>query len=371
MNYSMPDGCRVIVVIPALDEVGYIEACLGSILGAVDALENENLVQVFIVDNDSHDGTDQFVQEMSKERACVQLVREKTRGPGFARQTGARHALARAEQRANPVYDDFWIISTDADIIVPPSWLADWLTIFDDRSGIIMGKGGFPQSFAQTNPNAHAVLKKIGQRIGVAEKIFGVINTGGFNLATERKSYSIAGPFAQPYRLLPNGHREILAGEDWDFGTRARAVGMSLSSTSLSPVDVDPRRYHAAPIEFFDGTAYEKEFLRVNVRGPSKDIDACLHEKLLEIGARKQCMYFIGKPILTDDTLLGKPEVRAFLGEGLADEMGRWIASTSRPSMFYARNEFHLEYLISFHAEFGDDVYQRLLIASAEKGGGG
>lgn len=136
---------------------------------------------------------------------------------------------------------------------------------------------------------------------------------------------------------------------------------MPLKRIFRNSVDISPRRYHAAPIEYFDGTAYEKEFLRVNVRGPSKDIDASLHDKLLEIATRKQCMYFVQKPIVTDETLLRKPEVRAFLGEALAVEMERWIASTPRPNMFYARNEFHLEYLISFHAEFSDGVYQRLL----------
>jgi glycosyltransferase involved in cell wall biosynthesis len=362
MNHSMPDECRAVVMIPALDEIGYIEACLGSVLEAVDALENENLVQVFVTDNGSRDGTDQFVQEMSRERAFVHLVREETRGPGFARQTGVRQALARAAQRANPVHDDFWIVSTDADIIVPPNWLVAWLEVFDDHPlGVVTGKGSFPQSFAQTNPNADAVLKKVGQRIAAAEKIFGITNTDGFNFAVERKCYAIIGPFEQPHRILPHGYWENLAGEDWDFGTRARAVGMPFKRVFLNPVDVCPRRYHAAPIEYFDGTAYEKEFLRVHVKGPSKDIDVSLHEQLLEIATRKQCMYFAQKPILTDETLLGKPEVRAFLGEALADEMGRWIASTPKPNMFYARNAFHLEYLVSFHAEFSDDVYQRLV----------
>lgn len=360
MNYPMPDECRAVVIIPALDEIGYIEQCLDSVLRAVDVLGNENLVQVIITDNGSGDGTVQFVQEMHRKKACVHLARDEMRGPGFARQTGARVALARAAHRTHPVYDDFWIISTDADVNVPPSWLASWFEVFDDGVGLITGKGSFPQSFAQTNPNARAVLKQVGQRVAAAEKIFGVINTDGFNFAIERKYYAVVGPFQQPHRIF-NGYRQNLAGEDWDFGTRSRALGIPLKRIFRNSIEISPRRYHAAPIEYFDGTAYEKEFLRVQVQEASKDIEASLHDKMLEIATRKQCMYFIQKPILTDETLIHKPEVRAFLGEALAVEMERWIASTPKPNMFYARNEFHLEYLVSFHARFSDGVYQRLL----------
>ena len=359
---KMPQECRGAVVIPALNESGYIEGALGSVLEAVDELEDSNLVEIYVVDNGSTDGTQDTVRDIAAGRKNVYLLNEPTRGIGYGRQNGSRAALTRALQRDTSDNKAFWIISTDSDVAVPKDWLINWFADFDSQhAGVIAGNAKFPDNLAQTNPNAMRVMEFIGSRIAITEKIFGVINTDGNHMAIERNCYSVIGPFQQPTRLGVTGRQENLAGEDWDMGTRARALGLKVPRSSAPPITLSDRRFHASPKEFFDGTAYEAEFFRINSTNPSADIEPAMIDQLIVIATHRQCMHNIEKPLLIDPTLLDNADAQNFLGEHLYREIKGWIAHNPQPDIFLDRNRFILEYLSTFHEEFGLDISQRLL----------
>jgi hypothetical protein len=268
----------------------------------------------------------------------------------------------RALQRESSDTNSFWIISTDSDVAVPKDWLISWFSEFESQqSGMIAGNAKFPNNLSQTNPNAMKVMEFVGSRIAITEKVFGVINTDGNHMAIERNCYSVIGPFQQPTRLGATGRQENLAGEDWDMGTRARALGLKIPRSSSPPITLSDRRFHASPREFFDGTAYEAEFFRINSTNPSADIEPSMIDQLIVIATHRQCMHNIEKPLLIDPTLLDNPEVQDFLGEHLYREIKAWISHNPQPDIFLDRNRFILEYLATFHEEFGLDINQRLL----------
>lgn len=354
--------CQGAVVIPALNEAGYIEGALGSILEAVDQLEDSNLIDVYVVDNGSTDDTQAAVRDIAAGRKNVYLLNEPARGIGYGRQKGSRVALTRALKKDSSSNNPFWIISTDSDVVVPKDWLVGWFSEFaSQQSGVIAGNAKFPDDLSQTNPNAIQVMEFVGSRLAIAERIFGVINTDGNHMAIERNCYSVIGPFQQPTRLGVTGRQENLAGEDWDMGTRARALGLKIPRSSASPITLSDRRFHASPREFFDGTAYEAEFLRINSTNPSADIEPAMIDQLIVIATHRQCMHNIEKPLLIDPTLLDNQEVQDFLGEHLYLEIKAWISHNPQPDIFLDRNRFILEYLSTFHEEFGLDINQRLL----------
>lgn len=358
----MPQECRGAVVIPALNEKGYIEGALSSVLESVDELGDTNLVEVYVVDNGSTDGTQDTVQDLAAGRKNVYLLNEPTQGIGYGRQNGSRSALTRALQRDYSKSNSFWIISTDSDVVVPKDWLISWFSEFEShKGGVIAGNAKFPDNLSHSNPSAMKVLEFVGSRIALSEKIFGVINTDGNHMAIERNCYSVIGPFQQPNRVGVTGRQENLAGEDWDMGTRARALGLNVPRSSAASITLSDRRFHAGPKEFFDGTAYEREFLRINSTNPSADIDPSMIEQLMVIATHRQCMHFIEKPLLIDPTLLDNVGVQNFLGDHLYREVKAWIGYNPQPDIFLERNKFILEYLSTFHKEFGLDINQRLL----------
>ena len=92
------------VVIPAYNEEQYLGRCL-------EALERQTFpvdrVEVIVVDNGSTDATAEIAR-----RYGVRVIAEPRKGVAHARQTG--FATARGVV----------IVSTDADTVVPPSWVA-------------------------------------------------------------------------------------------------------------------------------------------------------------------------------------------------------------------------------------------------------
>ena len=97
-------------VVIAHDEQAGIERTLRSILGqqAVDGPR-----EVIVVDDGSADATAAIVQAIAREQSGVRLVAlGHNRGRGFSRATGIAEAAGR------------YIATVDADIVLPPDWLA-------------------------------------------------------------------------------------------------------------------------------------------------------------------------------------------------------------------------------------------------------
>ncbi|MBN2100676.1 glycosyltransferase [Candidatus Dojkabacteria bacterium] len=111
---------KISIVIPAFNEEGYIDECLESILNQ----DFDQDYEVIVVNNTSTDNTEKIVREYKN----VILVEEQIKGIAQARQTGFMAAKSDI------------IVSTDADVIVPRTWLSSiWNLMLDNKDAVAIG----------------------------------------------------------------------------------------------------------------------------------------------------------------------------------------------------------------------------------------
>ena len=108
------------VVVPARDEELVIGACLSALRQAADALAVP--VAIVVVAHRCTDRTADVAAALLP-RGRGMVVADASPTVATARAAGARAALAWSAGLAPPAAT--WLVSTDADTVVPPSWLAD------------------------------------------------------------------------------------------------------------------------------------------------------------------------------------------------------------------------------------------------------
>lgn len=99
---------KISVVIPARNAEKTLEKCLHSVL----AQSYENY-EVIVVDNGSTDGSREIIESLAGKDKRIQYVFEPRRGRGVARNRGIERASGEI------------IAMTDADCVVPPSWIEE------------------------------------------------------------------------------------------------------------------------------------------------------------------------------------------------------------------------------------------------------
>jgi GT2 family glycosyltransferase len=119
------------VVVPALNEVHHIQACINAL--EVAAFGATASVHVIVVDDGSTDGTGEVAQSALRRwgHGHAVLVGSQ-RGVGWARRVGFEHALAKAAPQD-------LIATTDADSRVDPVWLRAMHALLDDGAPVIAG----------------------------------------------------------------------------------------------------------------------------------------------------------------------------------------------------------------------------------------
>jgi glycosyltransferase involved in cell wall biosynthesis len=113
---------RVGIVIPARDEEERIGACLTAVTAAVTAAGARSgcpAITCVVADR----CTDATVERARAGGADVVLVNRLPRRVGDLRNLGLRHVAA----RLGAVGERTWLLSTDADTLVPPTWVLDHL----------------------------------------------------------------------------------------------------------------------------------------------------------------------------------------------------------------------------------------------------
>lgn len=108
---------RVGVVVPANDEEDRIEACLAAIAAAAD-YAGQPVVTCVVADR-CRDTTAERARAMGADVA----VNELPRRIGAVRNIGFDRVLA----RLGAATERIWLLSTDADTLVPPTWVLDHL----------------------------------------------------------------------------------------------------------------------------------------------------------------------------------------------------------------------------------------------------
>ena len=108
----------IAVVVPARNESDRIAMCVTSVVRSLSAVSGRES-QVVVVDDGSDDGT-AAIAAATLARAGTEgaVIRTGVGQAGAARATGVRHVLASGCDPART-----WVLSTDADCVVPRSWV--------------------------------------------------------------------------------------------------------------------------------------------------------------------------------------------------------------------------------------------------------
>jgi glycosyltransferase involved in cell wall biosynthesis len=154
----LTDAAAVAVVIPAHNEERLIGACLASVR---TALASSGLpATIVVVAHRCTDRTEDLARQALKGADAVVLVNNSP-NVATARSAGAVVALARLA-RLSPglTADRLWLLSTDADSAVPPSWVEDLRRHLDGGAAAIAGLVSV-HGWEGAPPAARAAYRKI------------------------------------------------------------------------------------------------------------------------------------------------------------------------------------------------------------------
>lgn len=197
----------VTVLVAARNEEAHIAHCLEALFAQTYHRES---LQIVIVNDRSEDGTAGILESFrSREPGRLSVV-EVTETP--AGKSPKKHALSRGMQEARGEI----ILTTDADCLMGPEWVASLVREFDDRTGMVLGMTSYyrlpadgpgpkPPPFWGTQ-----ALEFISYGI-VAASLVGLrfpVHGNANNIAYRRKVYDLASGF--------DGHGHIVSGDD-DF----------------------------------------------------------------------------------------------------------------------------------------------------------
>jgi glycosyltransferase involved in cell wall biosynthesis len=171
------------VVIPARDEEESLGACLQAVLAsrrALMRLDPTPFVRcriVVVLDA----CTDDSIGVAESFGDAVTVLETAAGNVGAARGIGARHVMASFDRPA-----EHWICSTDADTVVPETWLADHLAVAE--TGAYVGLGRVEPSGDTLPPSALDAWKRAHSDVSVR-------HVYGANLGVRADAYLRAGGF--------------------------------------------------------------------------------------------------------------------------------------------------------------------------------
>ncbi|RFA13349.1 hypothetical protein B7R21_08280 [Subtercola boreus] len=185
-----PDGIdSVAIVIPARNEEQLIARCLDSVEQAIaftrDRLGDTgpNIVTIVAVDS-SDDGTESIARSFPG----VSVLTLDARSVGAARRAGVALALDALDLFARGFASRVWISNTDADSVVPATWLLHQLELAAGGADVVLGTVR-PDFADLSSGQVDAWLRR--HPPGVAHG-----NTHGANLGLRADFYARAGGFA-------------------------------------------------------------------------------------------------------------------------------------------------------------------------------
>ena len=232
---------EVAVLIPARNEEALLGRCLESVIRAIDALPAAIRATIVLVSDCSTDRTAEIGYRFIGEYGSILHTRAGT--VGTARSLAASYAI---EQTTVPL-SRLWFANTDADCMVPPSWLLD--QIHFAASGIEAVAGIISiDSFEEHGPEVPARF---------------------------RTSYSIHADGTHPHIHAANlgvradrfvdagGWANLKTGEDHDLWGRLTRTGVRLLSSAQLQVVTSGRRVGRAPSGFADALAAHNDTVLV------------------------------------------------------------------------------------------------------------
>lgn len=166
------------VVIPAHNEAQRICAAVGAVMRACDQVDASCMVVV--VDDNSTDGTGQLAKAaLGQFSGFAAVVTGRFGGASSARRAGVDRFRSVVSDPANT-----WLLSTDADSVVPDTWIESYLDhhqrgaaavagivdLTDDEAGRLIAKrwrGDYGSSIAEDLSHPHVHAANLGLRLDV------------------------------------------------------------------------------------------------------------------------------------------------------------------------------------------------------------
>ena len=203
------------VVVPAKNEEAGIAAALAAVLASLDRARRERpglRVRAVCVTDGSTDRTDEIVRELAGRRAELELLHDELGTVGAARAAGCDALLGWHADSSR-----LWIVTTDADSLVPSDWIAAHLKAADSGDDAFVGTvAPNPEG---TRPDVLAAWHARHRLEDGHPYVFGA------NLGFRGSAYRAAGGFE------PRGH-----GEDVALVAALRASGARVRSADAGRV---------------------------------------------------------------------------------------------------------------------------------------
>lgn len=219
----------VLVAVPARDEAASIEACLGAlVVAAREALAAGAVgrVRIAVAAHRSHDQTAERALAYLGSSGLEHLVAVDDESDTVG---DVRSRLVAAAMVADPPLDPArtWVLSTDADSLVPPDWIRALLDVAE-RTGADLVAGfvaldGWVADDAALEAYDHLLLAGL-----TAE---GHDHVWAANLAVSYPAYAAAGGFPS----VAHGEERVLAGRIARAGTVVGALHPVVTTSARMP----------------------------------------------------------------------------------------------------------------------------------------
>ncbi len=201
------------VVIPAYNE----EKLIGLCLDALVRQKTRETFEVIVVNNNSIDKTEEIVKSY-KNQLNVTIILEKSKGRGAARFTGFKAAKGDI------------ILSTDADVLVPPYWIERMTNTLKNSHAVALAGIGKLNEGSFTTKTLYLICQSV--FLQACRVLYGYYWLTGFNFAIYKTAYLKSGGF----------NPELNVNEDCTLAAKVNKVG-KIAFTSKMPVAISARRF--------------------------------------------------------------------------------------------------------------------------------
>lgn len=208
---------HVAVIVPARNEERHVDACLRSVQAAARRLQHRHPTiscEVFVVLDRCTDGTGAIAASHD-----VHTVLSDAGRVGTARRLGVERARRRVRRRGLAA-EHVWLANTDADTVVPTTWLSDQMSFAADAVDMVIGT----VTPAGLDPDREGSWRA---EHTLAE---GHPHVHGANLGLRLSTYLAAGGFA-----------DVAVHEDLDLVSRVRASTAAWVATHRTSVRTSGR----------------------------------------------------------------------------------------------------------------------------------
>lgn len=303
------------VMVPAHADGGYAKATAEALVRSAEG--SDVAVAIVVVD----DGDNGDLQSTLPADERVVLVKTEERGPGTARTKGAISVAELASARGVGE-EQAWLVSLDADVSLDEGFVASWVEAIRSSEGDILSG---PSHFValgdepSLSEDAEAASSWMWSDTSLYERFVGVVNLGGCNHAVSLRDCIDNSFYLQPTTEL-SGRKVLVAGDDWDFGLRARMRGRTIRRVGSPLVKTSSRRIASDPVGFLAGRIYEGPFGPVRTVTPDASWPPAETWSSIALRGRARLVaHFLLKPILAG--LRPQGSLAWFIGDELASEL--------------------------------------------------